>query len=218
MTGWIMAIGLAMLALVVVIRIGRAPRKSWEAIAAALVFGLIGFVYQAQPDLAGAPAAAQPEQRQAGAALVATRQQLSGEGAIAHGRFLVTADALTRQGAFSDAAGLLLGAIEQNPRDATAWLALGNNLVGHADGALTPAALYAYRQAADADPQAAGPPFFLGLAMIKNGRPEQGRTLWADLLARTPPATPWRAGLAERVQLLDGLLAQPAAPAQPAVR
>ena len=219
MTGWLSAIALTLAALAALIVLGKAPRKSWEAIAAALVLGLAGFAYQARPDVIGSPAAAEPAQGKIGADLVAVRQQLSGEGLIARNRWTVTADALTRQGAFSDAAGLLLGAVEENPRDSGAWLALANNLVGHANGALTPAALYAFRQAADADPQAAGPPFFLGLALIQNGQPEQGRAQWADLLARAPVAAPWRAGLAQRLQLLDQLIAQqnpaPSVPPQP---
>ena len=219
MTIWLIAIALTLAVLAALIVLGKAPRKSWEAIAAALVFGLAGFAYQARPDLRGSPTAAEIAQSEEGADLVAARQQLSGEGPIARNRWTVTADALTRQGAFSDAAGLLLGAVEESPRDSGAWLALANNLVGHADGALTPAALYAFRRATDADPQAAGPPFFLGLALIQNGRPEEGRALWAELLARAPVNAPWRAGLAGRLQLLDQLLARqnqpPAAQPQP---
>lgn len=219
MTGWLSAIALTLVALAALIVLGKAPRKSWEAIAAALVFGLAGFAYQARPDLLGSPASTDPAQGKIGADLVTVRQQLSGEGPIARNRWTVTADALTRQGAFSDAAGLLLGAVEENPRDSGAWLALGNNLVGHANGALTPAALYAFRQAADADPAAAGPPFFLGLALIQNGQPEQGRAQWADLLTRAPVEAPWRAGVAQRLQLLDQLIAQqnpaPSVPPQP---
>ena len=208
MSGWVIATVLTVAALAALIVLGKAPRKSWEAIAAALLFGLAGFAYQARPDLIGAPKQPEAAQGKVGAGLVTVRQQLAGEGAIASNRWTVTADALTRQGAFGDAAGFLLGAIEQNPRDSQAWLALANNLVGHADGALTPAALYAFRQAAEADPQAAGPPFFLGLALIQNGRPQQGRATWAGLLARAPDNAPWRAGLAERLALLDQLIAQ----------
>lgn len=208
MTGWLIAIVLTVAALAALILLGKAPRKSWEAIAAALVFGLAGFAYQARPELPGAPKVHEAAQTKAGTALVTTRQQLSGEGPIANNRFTITADALTRQGAFGDAAGFLLGAIEENPRDSGAWLALANNLVGHADGALTPAAVYAFRKAMEADPQAAGPPFFMGLDLIENGQPEQGRALWAELLARTPQTAPWRSGLAERLQLLDQLIAQ----------
>ena len=208
MNGWAVAVILTLAALAALIVVAKAPRKSWEAIAAALVFGLAGFAYQARPDLHGAPKQPEAAQGKVGAGLVTVRQQLSGEGAIANNRWTVTADALTRQGDFSNAAGFLLGAIEENPRDSGAWLALANNLVGHADGALTPAALYAFRNASAADPQSAGPPFFLGLALIQNGRPQEGRTLWAQLLARAPADAPWRAGLAERLALLDQLMAQ----------
>ena len=218
MTGWIIAIALTAAALAALIVLGRAPRKSWEAIAAALVFGLAGFAWQARPELGGAPKQAEAAQGKLGAGFVTVRQQLAGEGAIASNRWTVTADALTRQGEFGDAAGFLLGAIEENPHDSAAWLALANNLVGHADGALTPAALYAFNQAAQTDPNAAGPPFFLGLALIQNGRPEEGRAMWAELLARTPASVPWRPGLAERLQVLDQMMAQdgkgPQAPAQ----
>ena len=222
MSGWIIAIALLLASLAALLWLGKAPRKSWEAIVAALVYGLAGFAYQARPDLAGAPKQPEEAQGKVGAGLVTVRQQLAGEGTISGNRWILTADALTRQGQFSDAAGFLLGAIEENPRDSVAWLALGNNLIGHADGALTPAALYAYQQAASADPGAAGPPFFMGMALIQNGRPEQGRAIWAELLARTPAGAPWRAGLEERLQLLDQLIAQdksaPPQPSAPAVR
>ena len=47
---WALAIALAAAALAVLIRLGRAPRAAWEVIAAALVFGLAGFAFQARPD------------------------------------------------------------------------------------------------------------------------------------------------------------------------
>ncbi len=211
MSGWIIPIVLAFAALVVLIVLGKAPRKSWEALAATLVFGFIGFYWQARPELPGAPKQAEAPQGKVGAGFVTVRQQLSGQGMIASNHWVMTADALTRQGDFSNAAGYLLGAIEEQPRDAQAWLALANNLVGHADGALTPAALYAYQQASAADPQAAGPPFFLGLALVQNGKPLEGRAMWAALLARAPKDAPWRQGLAERLTMLDQLIAQEAA-------
>jgi len=217
MSGWVVPIVLALLALAALILLGKVPRKSWEALGAALVFGFIGFYWQARPELPGAPKQAEAPQGKVGAGLVTVRQQLAGQGPIAQNHWVMTADALTRQGDFSNAAGFLLGAIEESPRDSQAWLALANNLVGHADGTLTPAALYAYRKAGESDPQAAGPPFFLGLMLIQNGRPQECRAIWAALLARTPQAAPWRQGLVERLAMLDQMIAQDAAaPANPA--
>ena len=68
--------------------------------------------------------------------------------------------------------------------DADAWLALGNYLMGHTEGVLSPAALYAYRRAAEVDPQHPGPAFFYGMALISNGKPAEGRALWARLKLR----------------------------------
>jgi len=122
-------------------------------------------------------------------------------------RWMIIADALSRNGQFGDAAGVVLGAVEKDPKNADAWLSLANNLVAHADGNLTPAAQYAYRQAAMADPAHPGPPFFLGLALAGSGKLAEGRALWADLLAKTPAEAPYRADLAERLKRLDAFMA-----------
>lgn len=212
--GWVLAIGLAAGALLALATLLKAPRGSWEAIAAALVFGLAGFAWQGRPDLAGAPKEAEQKAQQSGKALVEARQQLSQGGAISGDRLLVTADALSRNGAFGDAAALAIGAADKNPGNADAWLAAANNLVSHAEGNLTPAARYAYSQASKASPDHPGPPFFLGLALAQNGEFEQGRKMWADLLARSPADAPWTEDMKARLAALDEFIASRAKPAQ----
>jgi predicted Zn-dependent protease len=49
------------------------------------------------------------------------------------------ADALMRHGDYADAATRLRGAVDKDPRDSAAWLAMASALVGHADGSLSPA-------------------------------------------------------------------------------
>lgn len=212
--GWVLAIGLAVVAFLALVAVSKVPRGGWEAIAAALVFGLAGFAWQGRPDLAGAPK--EPVQRaaQSGQALVEARQQLSQGGAISGDRLLVTADALSRNGAFGDAAALAIGAADKNPGNADAWLTAANNLVAHADGVLTPAARFAYSRAIEASPDHPGPPFFLGLALAQNGELEQGRAMWAELLARSPADAPWTKDLKARLDGLDAFIASRAKPAQ----
>ena len=209
---WALAIALAAAALAVLIRLGRAPRAAWEVIAAALVFGLAGFAFQARPDLAGAPKQVAEDTGASGAAMVAARRQLNTGGPTSGERWLIPADALARRGQFADAAGMALGATEQNPGNADAWLALANNLVAHAQGQLTPAALYAFDRASKADPAHPGPPYFMGLALAQNGLLTQGRAMWADLLARSPADAPWRKDLAARLADLDQYIARQAPP------
>jgi len=184
----------------------KAPRKGWEAIGAALLLGIAGFALQARPAEPGAPKEAAVKPADSGAALVAARRQLA-QGDNAPNQWMVIADGLARNGQFGDAAGVVLGAVEKDPRNADAWLSLANNLVAHADGTVTPAALYAYRRASEADPAHPGPPFFMGLALAQNGRLEEGRALWADLLAKSPADAPWRADLTRRLGELDALIA-----------
>ena len=204
---WI--IGLAIASFLVLVFVLKAPRKGWEAIGAVLALGTAGFVSQASLALPGAPKEPQQQVDKSGAALIEARRELASENAMPNqpNRWMVIADALSRNGQFGDAAGVVLGAVEKDPKNADAWLSLGNNLVAHADGNLTPAAQYAYRRAAIADPQHPGPPFFLGLALAGSGKLAEGRALWADLLARTPADAPYRSDLAERLQRLDAFIA-----------
>lgn len=202
---WLFAVLLALFAFAALLLL-RAPRKGWEALAAALLVGIAGYGLQASPGLVGMPKT--PVERIDGgaAAMVEARRSL-GSRAAQPGSHLTIADALARNGRNADAAEVLRGATDRNPKDAEAWLAMANALVGHAEGQITPAAMLAFRRAADAAPGHPGPPFFLGLALAQSGRLGEGRTVWAQLLAATPAEAPWRGELAERLARLDAFIA-----------
>ena len=206
--GWALVIALTVAAFAVLAFVLKVPRKAWEAIAAALVFGLLGFQFQASPAQPGAPKQAAETQDSNGKALVEARQQLAQGGPVSANRWMVTADGLSRRGHYADAAGFLLGAVEEQPNNAEAWLSLANNLVAHAEGNLTPAAQYAYSRAIQADPEQPGAPFFLGLALANSGKLDEGRAMWAALLARTPANAPWRKDLEARLADLDAFIAR----------
>lgn len=185
----------------------KAPRRGWELLGAALLFGMAGYAVQGRPGLPGAPGVAPESKAGNPQALVEARRALADKDVAATNRWLVIGDAMARNGQYADAAEILLGATEQDPNNGDAWLALANTLVSHAEGTLTPPALYAYRRAAAIDPQSPGPPFFLGLALAQSGKLDEGRALWADLLARSPADAPWRPELEMRLQKLDAFIA-----------
>ena len=87
-------------------------------------------------------------------------------------------------------------------------LTLGNALVGHSNGLLTPASQYAYQKAATLSPDHPAPPFFLGLALATSGQLQQARAIWAELLERSPPDAAWREDLTSRLARIDALIAQ----------
>lgn len=202
---------LAAAALAALLLLFPATRAAWQAVAAALLLGLAGYAAQGHPGLPGHPTVNPQAAAENGSAAVTQRQALAGRDSQGQSH-LIIAEAMLRHGQYADAAEILRGAVEKNPNDGDAWLAMGNALVGHANGTLSPAALYAYRRASAADPAAPGPPFFLGLALAQSGRLQEGRELWAALLARAPADAPWKSDLERRLQMLDGFIANGAMP------
>jgi cytochrome c-type biogenesis protein CcmH len=204
-------IGLLALACFVVIafalpRFIRAPRASWEALGAALLLGLAGYALQGHPGLAGAPHARDDDGAPAPDRPAYPRSEpLSDK--LLRNRWMVIANALMRNGQYAEAAEVLRGAVDAEPGNSDAWMMMGNALIAHGQGSLSPAAMLAYRRAAIADPAAPGPPFFLGMALIRSGRFDEGRALWAGLLARSPADAPWRPVLTNQLARLDALLA-----------
>ncbi|OYU34891.1 tetratricopeptide repeat protein [Novosphingobium sp. PASSN1] len=187
----------------------KLPRTGWEITGAALLFGISGYALQGHPSQPGAPQAPVENAKLADQTLIKQRQEMGS--AFGQGQsWLILADALTRQGQYGAAADVLRSAIAKSPKDADLWVALGNALVGHTDGVITPAAQFAFQKAANIAPDHPGPPFFMGLALAQTGRLAEARTLWADLLARSPADAPYRADLQERLARLDSMLAEQA--------
>jgi cytochrome c-type biogenesis protein CcmH len=210
---WLLTIALALAAFALGAFAFGVARQGWTTFAAALALGLAGYALQASPNVPGAPAADTRDQAEADWAFVDSRKEMVASGDRSASREMIVADALARQGQYANAAAMLREAVRANPRDAEAWLALGNALVEHADGALTQPALLAYRRAEALDPGGLGPAFFLGLALIRQGRFEEARALWRGSLDAAPEDAAGRAVLAERLARLESLFNQPAAPA-----
>ena len=203
---WVLLLGIAAVVFAVLAFVLKIPRPAWELTAATLLFGLAGYAIQGHPGLASAPRAPVENQQTADAAIIRQRQAMGSN--FGRGQsWLVMADALTRQGQFRAAADLLDAAIKKNPDDADLWVALGNALTGHSEGAITPAARFAFVRAATIDPNHPGPPFFLGMALAQSGHLVEARAMWTDLLQRSPGDAPFRRDLVARLARLDQLIA-----------
>ena len=205
---WILAVGAALAAFAVMAFAFRLPRATWTTLLAALALGLAGYATQASPGLPGAPKGSRAAGTQSEWPLIDARKELVAESRRSQNPKMITADALARRGQYANAAAMLRGAVSDNPRDAEAWLALGNVLVEHSDGSLTDPALYAWRKAADIDPAGLGPGYFLGLAMLRQGRFDEGYEAWRATLASTPPGAFGRALVEARYARLGELLKQ----------
>ncbi len=204
---WLLAFLLAFAAFLIAAVVLKAPRTGWEAIGAAFLLGIAGYGLQANAGLPGAPKAPAQEIAKDPAALVDARGNVSERGIPPTNHWVVIADGMARNGQYANAATVLLGAVEDDPDNGEAWLAMANALVAHADGMLTPASLHAFRRAAKAEPDSPGPPFFLGLAMAQSGRFDEARSLWTELLERSPQDAPWREDLEIRLKRLESFIA-----------
>ncbi len=199
---WLFAILLAIAAFLAIMVLSKAARKGWEAVGAALLLGIAGYGLQASPGLPGAP---KPPAQQIASdpdALIEGRGDLDERSIPTTNQWVVIADGMARNGQFANAAQVLLGAVDEDPEDGEAWLALANALVAHADGQLTPASDFAFRKAARIAPESPGPPFFRGLALAQTGRFDEARAIWTRLLERAPPDAPWREDIEFRLEQL----------------
>ncbi|WP_299307294.1 tetratricopeptide repeat protein [uncultured Croceicoccus sp.] len=204
---WVVIIGAAVAVWLALNFVLRMPRGGREITAAALLFGLAGYAVQGSPGLAGAPGQPIAESDDGQAALIELRKAMSADFGSGS-NYIITADALVRQGQYGTAAGLLRGAIRQTPDDPQLWLALGNALVGHAQGMLTPAASLAYRRASLLAPGNPGPAFFTGLAQAQSGQFAEARETWMRLRARPAIAgSPLAPILDAQLRQLDALIA-----------
>lgn len=206
---WVVAILLALVSFAVAAVVFRLPRATWGSFAAALVFGLAGYTLQASPDVPAAPKALTQEDFNDDWQVVDSRKVLVGSDLQSSSDAMLTADAFARRGQFEVAAGFLGGVVKDRPQDFEAWVALGNALTEQADGMLTQASLYAFRQASVIAPENPAPAYFLGLSLVRQGRMMEARQAWRSALALTGEEdSVARAFLADRVERLEALLSQ----------
>lgn len=204
--GWLtlFLIGGATMALLVTLGVRR---SSWSLVGAALLLGAIGYALQGRPGLPSRPAHPDQTQMTDDPGLIALRDQMLGHW-TAQGAYLIAADAMQRVGDKRAAVQAVLGGIRRYPDNIALWVGLGNVLVAHDGGRLSPPALFAFQQARRLAPEHPAPPFFLGLAYVRAGNFAAARPLWQRAIALTPPGIGYRKQLIDRLALLDIYLAQ----------
>lgn len=202
--GWLLLLAIALGAALLLWRTGY-PRKLWAIPATALMLGAAGYAWQGSPGLAGHPVSTERQRGQVDPELVALRDAMFGRFNFSFSYF-VAADAMTRIGAPGQAANVMIGAVRKAPQDAGLWTGLGLTLAEHDGMRVSPASRFAFDRAMALWPKHPGPPFFLGLALIREGRFAEARPFWAKAVALTPEKASYRDELTVRLFLLDRLL------------
>jgi cytochrome c-type biogenesis protein CcmH len=138
--------------------------------------------------------AAPPPPEISGALRKATASKFGAEGEI-----LSYADAYIKSGHSALAVAAVGSGLRKSPNSPDLWVGLGNALVVHSDGQMSPAAQFAFEKAATLSPNHPGPPFFLGLGLAQAGKVDEAGEVWRGLLARAPDDVPWKADLIARL-------------------
>jgi len=183
-----------------------------QLLGAALFVALAGYAWQGRPSFAGSPKAPPARQQVPESEFAQVRQELLGRFDAAS-RWLTMAEGYQRRGDTRTAVEIIQAGLREGPRDADLWVGLGNALVIHANGMMTPAAQLAFQRAAQIAPDHPGPAFFYGLALAQGGNYAEAERIWRQLLANAPPSATYRTAIEERLRALDEARARGEIPA-----
>lgn len=204
MSGWIIAIALAAVIFAALLYVGKLPRESWTAIAAALVLGLAGYAMQGRPDLPAAPAAISTAQNENVKNLIEMRALMNAN--LSRARpYLILSDAYARDGDFQLGAAYINSGIRKNPKNAELWSGLAVQLLLAGEGQMSPPARYAFDKARSLSPKHPVPDYFDGLTALYDGRIDETIQLWQGILDRADDDAPYRKRLSAQLAALKKL-------------
>lgn len=210
--GWLLFLVAAALTGGLLWRFGNLGRGGLELTGAALMLALAGYARQGNADALGNPVQA-VDQTASSDVPTTLRNERQGN-ILTENQWLSLADALINAGKTQAAVSILSEGTKRAPTNPDVWVGLGNALVVHNQGQISPAASYAFEKAAQIAPNHPGPPFFLGLGLAQAGKLDEAGEIWRGLLARAPADAPWKADLESRLAQINQL-PQTAGPTPP---
>ena len=200
--GWVIMIVLAAITGAGLWRFVGKDKAALQFLAAALLLALAGYAWQGRPQLEGSPKPPPAREQVAESEFGAMRESMLGRFDRASA-WLTLAEGYQRRGDTQSGAQILQSALRQNRNDADLWVGLGNALVVHADGMMSPAAQLAFQRASRINPEHPGPRFFYGLALAQGGNYDEAERIWTQLLAEAPAGAEHRRIIEERLQALQ---------------
>jgi Flp pilus assembly protein TadD len=202
--GWIVLAGIGLFAAVLLWVLGIA-RALWAFAGAALMLGAAGYALQGRPGQPGHPVVANATPLSVDPGLVALRESMFQRFTL-DSAYFTAGDAMTQSGDTHAAVAVMLGGVRKLPDSPSLWTGLGTAYAAQDGGQVSPAARFAFQQAMRIAPKHPGPPFFLGLAYVREAKFAEARDCWARALKLTPATAPYRQDIAMRLAVLDRYL------------
>lgn len=172
------------------------------------MLGAAGYAWQGSPSLPAGTARPDVLRVADDPALIDLRERMLGR-FTADLAYLTASDAMARAGDRRSAVRAILDGLNRYPSSVMLWTVLGTTLAAHDGNRLSPPALFAFQQAIRVAPQHPGPRFFLGVAQARQHDYEAARASWAQAVVLFPAGASYRHDVAQRVMLIDRLLAKP---------
>ncbi len=126
----------------------------------------------------------------------------------------VLAPVYMRLGRFGDAQTALRNIMRLSGDTANMKAALGEAIVGSAQGMVTAEAEAVFQEALVLDPREPKARFFLGLARAQDGATGEARSLWREMLDDLPEASPWRSAVEQAMARSGGAAESGAGPSE----
>lgn len=199
---WLLVSMTALLSALALIWLGKVPSASRPLLGAAVMLGMAGYALHGQPNLPGKPVRQALEQPDTFGQALTDRQRGMSDRFGPAAMWISMSDGFMRTGKTQMAAQALQKALLKYPDNVDLWVGLGNALVAHGGGTISPAAALAFEEAARRDPDHPAPPFFAGLAMAQSGDFAGAERIWVALKRRTPEDAPWAEDLQMRLAQL----------------
>ncbi len=195
---------ISLITVVLLWKLGRLSTGALSVTGAALSLGLVGYALQGSPSLPSAPVAPKSAPpANIGIAANAKADLIGKVGGEAD--TLAQADAYFKIDRPDLAARVLRLALDKHPESPGLWTGLGNAMVAHDQGLLSPAAEFCYRRALTLVPGYPGALYFYAMALAQNDRPADARPLFTELVRQMPADMPLRAQLLADLKK-DGLV------------
>lgn len=200
MIGWLILLVLILLVAAALWRFAGFPRGGTELMLAVILLSVAGYAWQGHPDMAGRPVQAQEKGLSLDQRAIAVRRMMTNQYGDA-AKVANFADLLDGWGKTREAIIAVRTAIRKEPKNTELWTTLGNTLVVHGGGTMSPAAELAYARAQALAPDHPAPAYFRGLALAQSGRIEEAAQSWARVLNRSPQDAPWRGDVEARLAI-----------------
>jgi cytochrome c-type biogenesis protein CcmH len=182
------------------------PTLGLALTALALLAGAGLYLALGNPGLPERPTDRPPPDRAALMAFTQARDALE-KGQADSGTVSQLANALVRMGEPEQAVSALR-LVMQGPgaKDPELWVARGEALLAQSNGLMSPAARMAFDEASKLAPGHPAPRFYLALAWLQAGRPQEAIDVLEALKAESKPDAPWMPALERRLNAARTML------------